>query len=209
MNDNKYNNAINNFQIAQHSGIPKFEKLDNWLERESILYKSETKLKKKRYIKLKRGTIVKVDFGINPGSELCNTHFAVTLSKYDNINQETIIVLPLTSKPVVGRIPLNNLIKKELLNYLKKKEISTLDTEELHKILSEYKKYKEFSYAYISQITTISKSRLIYPKNKLDIINKIRCSDDVLNKIDDEIIENITGKKVINIIDKEDLLIKS
>lgn len=205
----RYMNAIINFKDAQNSKLPKFEKMDIWLEKESQLYKAETKKKKRKYIRLKRGTLVKVDFGINLGSELCHTHFAVVLSKYDNINQETVTVLPLTSKSGVGRIPLNNLIKNELLNYIKKKDNIEVDTIEVSKVLNEYKKYKDFSYAYISQITTISKSRLIYPKNKFDIINKVRCSKDVLNKIDDAIIENITGKKIINLTEKEDILIKS
>ena len=61
---------------------------------------------------------------------------------------------------------------------------------EITKILNDYKKYKEFSYAYISQITTISKSRLIYSKNKFDIINKVRCSREILNKI----------KKTLNLV---------
>lgn len=208
-NEEKFKKAIKNFKYAQNSGINKFERLDNWLEKESKLYKAETKLKIKRYLHLKRGTLVKVDFGINPGSELCHTHFAIVLSKYDNITQETITVIPLTSKPGVGRIPLNNLIKDELLNYLKKKKITKNLEKEFTKILEEYKKYKDFSYAYISQITTISKSRLFYSKNKYDIINKVRCSADILNKIDDAIIENITGKKLINLSEKEEILIKT
>lgn len=207
--NDKYLNAINNFKCAQNSNIEKFKKIDEWLEKESSLYKIETKEKKKRYIHLKRGTIVKVDFGVNLGSELCHTHFAIVLSKYDNIKQETITVLPLTSKSGVGRVPLNNLIKSELLNYIKKKGDTKENAEEISKILNEYKKYKKFSYAYISQITTVSKSRLIYSKNKFDIINKVRCSTEILNKIDDAVIENITGKKVINLNEKEDFLIKS
>ena len=207
--EEKYKNAVINFKYAQNSGINKFEKLDNWLEKESKLYKAETKQKTRRYLHLKRGTLVKVDFGINPGSELCHTHFAIVLSKYDNITQETITVIPLTSKPGVGRIPLNNLIKEELLNHLKKKKITENLEKEYTKILEEYKKYKDFSYAYISQITTISKSRLVYSKNKYDIINKVRCSADILNKIDDGIIENITGKKLINLSEKEEILIKT
>lgn len=207
--DEKYLTAINNFKYLQDSGIQKFERLDNWLLRESQLYKSEIKPKKKKYIHLKRGTIIKVDFGVNLGSELCHTHFAIVLSKYDNINQETITVLPLTSKPGVGRIPLNNLIKKELIKYIKKKVVASPDEQELFKVIDEYKKYKDFYYAYVSQITTISKSRLIYPKNKFDIINKARCSADILNKIDDAIIENMTGKEIITIAEKDDFLVKS
>lgn len=195
---NKIENAMENFRLAKNSGIPKFEKIDSWLEKEGQLYKHELKQKRKNYIHLKRGTIIKIDFGVNPGSELCHTHFAIVLSKYDNIKNETIVVLPLTSKSGTGRLPLNNLIKDEIIKNIKKKLTleDNNDSEELLSILNEYKKYTNFSYAYISQITTISKSRLIYSKNKFDIINKARCSKEVLNKIDEAIIDSITGIKL-------------
>lgn len=205
----KFMSAMSNFRYVKKSEVLKFERLDDWLEKESQLYKSEVRKKNAKYIHLKRGTLIKVNFGINPGSELCHTHFAIVLSKYDNINQETIVVVPLTSKPGVGRLPLNNLIKNELLNILKKKGMSCDDEKEMLELMNEYKKYKDFSYAYISQITTISKSRLIYSKNKYDIINKARCSAEILDRIDDAIIETITGKKILEIARNDGFFIKS
>lgn len=196
---NKFDIAINNFKKVKNSSNPKFEKIDNWLEKESILYKAETKNKNKTYIKLKRGTIVKVDFGVNPGSELCHVHFAVVISKNDNIKQETVMVVPLTSKPGVGRLPLNNLIKNEIIKGIKDKHLKDEDIEDILKIVNEYRKYTNFSYAFISQIRPISKSRLIYSNNKFDIINKSRCSCEVLDKIDKAIMEEITGIKVYDI----------
>lgn len=206
-NINKTNNAMNNFKIVQQSGISKFEKLDNWLEKESQLYKSEIKSKKKSYIHLKRGTIVKIDFGVNPGSELCHTHFAIVISKHDNTKNETITVIPLTSKPGIGRLPLNNLIKDEIVKNIKNKLAVKTDSKELWEILNEYKRYTNFSYAYISQITTVSKSRLIYSKNKFDIINKTKCSADILSKIDEAIIDSMTGGKTIKPF-KEDIMVE-
>lgn len=44
MND-KFEKALNNFVLVKESRNSKFEKLDNWLEKESILYKSELKEK--------------------------------------------------------------------------------------------------------------------------------------------------------------------
>jgi len=205
----KFQNAINNFKLVKASGDEKFDKLDCWLEKESNLYKYELRKKNKNYIKLKRGTIVKVDFGVNPGSELCHTHFAIVLSKYDNVKNDSIIVLPLTSKPGVGRLPLNNLIKNEIIKIIKEKYIDEKDSSELIDLINEYKKYKNFSYAFISQITAISKSRLIYSNNKFDILNKARCSDDVLNKIDYEIITSITGLDIALVRVLEDNYIKS
>lgn len=199
MNDeSKFDIAIKNFKKVKNSDNPKFEKIDHWLEKESILYKAETKMKAKTYLKLKRGTIVKVDFGVNPGSELCHVHFAVVISKNDNIKQETVMVVPLTSKPGVGRLPLNNLIKDEIIKSIKSKYLKDEDVNDILNIVNEYRKYTDFSYAFISQIRPISKSRLIYSNNKFDIINKSKCSHEVLDKIDQAIMEEITGIKVYN-----------
>lgn len=192
----KFELAFNNFKLVKESNDSKFEKLDNWLEKESILYKSELNKKSKSYIKLKRGTIVKVDFGVNPGSELCHTHFAIVISKYDNIKQDTIMVIPLTSKPGVGRIPLRNLIKSEIIKGIKGNISKDNDINDIQKIINEYQKYTDFSYAFVSQIKAVSKSRLIYSNNKFDIINKARCSNEVLNEIDKAIIAEITGIKI-------------
>lgn len=192
----KFDQAFNNFVKLKESNNSKFEKLDNWLEKESILYKSELKEKSRKYIKLKRGTIVKVDFGVNPGSELCHTHFAIVISKYDNIKQDTVVIVPLTSKPGVGRLPLNNLIKNEIIKGIKEKSLQSDDIEDIKKIINEYRKYTDFSYAFISQIRVVSKSRLIYSNNKFDIINKARCSNEVLDKIDRAIIDEVTGIKI-------------
>ena len=206
----KLTNANKNFKSVLNSSNPKFQKLDYWLEKESNLYLTEINNKKKRYIKLKRGTIVKVDFGVNPGSELCHTHFAIVISKYDNYSKESIIVLPLTSKPGVGRLPLNNLIKDEIIKKIKEKYTQNpQDIQDLTNIINEYKKYKNFSYAFISQITTISKSRLIYSNNKFDILNKARCSDEILNKIDSEILATITGIDLTIVSPKEKVTVNS
>lgn len=206
----KLTNANKNFKLVLSSGDPKFNKIDHWLEKESNLYITELNNKKKRYPKLKRGTIVKVDFGVNPGSELCHTHFAIVISKDDNYSKESIIVLPLTSKPGVGRLPLNNLIKDEIIKKIKEKYTpNPADVQALTDIISEYKKYKNFSYAFVSQITTISKSRLIYSKNKFDILNKARCSDEILNKIDKEILSTITGINLSSVSSKEKIAINS
>lgn len=206
----KLTNANKNFKLVLSSSNPKFNKIDHWLEKESNLYLTEINNKKKKYPKLKRGTIVKVDFGVNPGSELCHTHFAIVISKDDNCSKESIIVLPLTSKPGVGRLPLNNLIKDEIIKKIKEKYTpNPSDIQALTDIISEYKKYKNFSYAFVSQITTISKSRLIYSKNKFDILNKARCSDEILNKIDNEILSTITGINLSSISSKEKIAINS
>lgn len=106
------------------------------------------------------------------------------------------MVVPLTSKPGVGRLPLNNLIKNEIINGIKDRSLKTEDINDMKKIINEYRKYTDFSYAFISQIRSVSKSRLIYSNNRFDIINKARCSNEVLDKIDKAIIDEITGIKI-------------
>ena len=152
--------------------------------------------KQKRYFKFKRGTIIKVNFGVNPGSELCHTHFAIVLDNADNFYKESLTVIPLSSKVGYGRIPLGKIIQNALLSRLKIKltpEICDDDYKNLNELINTYKKYKEFSYADIAQITTISKSRIIYNKNPLDPINKVRCSDTALNLIDQSILNLYIG----------------
>lgn len=62
--------------------------------------------KRRRNRTFKYGTIIYVDFGINFGSEFSAPHYAVTLSKDDKKNKNTITVIPLTSKPGFDNIPL-------------------------------------------------------------------------------------------------------
>lgn len=208
--EDKISNAIEKFKKVKNSTNEKFTRIDDWLEKEANLYLGEIKEKKeKKYRHYKRGTLIKADFGVNPGSELCHTHFAIVINNDDNIKKDSITVIPLTSKPGVGRVPLNNLIKDQVINNIKKK----LDTENLTKeditniieLANFYKKYTNFSYAVVSQITTISKSRIIFSNNKFDIINKARCSDIILQEIDNTILNTMTG---VVTIPREDLKIK-
>lgn len=197
-------NTFQKFEDIKASNNQKFEKIDAWLEKEANLYLGEIKNKKKRRFKYKRGTIVKINFGVNPGSELCHTHFAIVLNNDDNISKDTVTVVPLSSKPGVGRIPLNNLITKEIIKSIQKKLLENptkneIDTATAIDLINEYKKYTNFSYALISQIKAVSKSRMIFSNNKFDIINKARCSASILEEIDNAIIKTITGVKLLEI----------
>ena len=62
------------------------------------------------YLRYDYGQIIKVDFGINIGTELSHTHFAIVLNQDDTIKTDNITVLPLTSKNGYKRINLGNLI---------------------------------------------------------------------------------------------------
>lgn len=146
-----------NYKYAYNSKFIKFNWLGNWLEKQSTIFKSEANKKKNNKPNFKRGEIIKVDFGINIGSELSNTHFAIVLNSDDNNSVDNITVLPLTSKKGYKRLYLGNLLKS----------------------FKNDKKYNKDSYALITQITTISKNKIFKDnircycdKNTMDIINK-------------------------------------
>ncbi len=61
-----------------------------------------------------RGTLVYADFGINYGSEFSSYHYAITLSNYDNRKENTITVVPLTSKEGLRNLKLNSSISRAL-----------------------------------------------------------------------------------------------
>ncbi len=72
-------------------------------------------------------------------------------------------------------------------NYLK-------EIEEITTVLEYYKKIKNnFSYACIDQIRTISKLNILKPLNKYDIVGTYKCSDDIMNTIDKNIIKTYTA----------------
>lgn len=154
--------ASDNYKAVNKSNVLKFKTLDKWLFKESGIFKKEILVKKSKILfhKFKRGQIVKVDFGINIGSELSYTHYAIVLNKNDNINNNCVLVVPITSKKGKNRVSLGKLL---------------LDA------YPDTKKYNLICYANISQIRTISKTR-VFEDNK-----KYICKSDILDIIDNEI----------------------
>jgi len=98
----KIEEACEKYKKIQSTGIPKFVKLDEWLEKESNIFESETLKRNSTYPKFKRGEIIKVDFGINIGTELSHTHFAIVLNSDDTFLNDNITVIPITSKTVIN-----------------------------------------------------------------------------------------------------------
>lgn len=160
----KIDESNKNYKYTYNLNYPKFTWLGNWLEKESAIFKNEAIKKINNKPNFKRGEIIKVDFGINVGSELSNTHFAIVLNNDDNNSVDNITVLPLTSKPGYKRLPLGNLLKS----------------------FKEDNKYNKDSYTLITQITTISKKKIFE--------NNIRfcCSKNTLEIINNEIINFLT-----------------
>lgn len=206
--------ANDNFKsIIKKTKNKKFSYLDSWMLKTSDEFKKENENENnnnKTHFRLNYGTIVKADFGINQGAELSNPHFAIVLDRFDNIRSETITVIPLTSKNNGKRIALGKLISQEyeknirtelkklethLENSKKKNDKETvgkilLEISKVNKIKNYYLKHPKNTYANISQIRTISKDKLIKPLNKYDILNKAKCSNDIMSQISDAISKN-------------------
>lgn len=159
----KIDKSCENYKYSYHSKQTKFIKLGNWLEKESTIFKNEADEKKTNKPNFKRGEIIKVDFGINVGSELSNTHFAIVLNSDDNNNVDNITVIPLTSKPGYKRICLGNVLTSFNKNYQNNK-----------------------TYALITQITTISKTKVF--QNHI----KCYCNKTLLEKLNLEIMDFLT-----------------
>lgn len=211
----KLDNAYINYYNIIDKNLPyKFSYLDEWLLKSSKLLLNETNNFEtevnQTYRTYKRGTIIKVDFGVNIGSEMSQVHFAIVLNNYDNPKNNILTVIPLTSKPGKFNLNLDNLvidkfvmkIKTELLKIGVKEEYDIDNVElplsnkikikKLCMLLSYYKCNQKNTYACCSLITTISKERIFKPINEYDFIGKERCSSLVMDKIDREIIDKFT-----------------
>lgn len=162
--ENKIDIACENFKEVKGSSKIKFSKLDKWLLKESQEFKNETENIKSLYFKYKRGQVLKIDFGVNIGTELSHTHFGIVLNDDDTRLTDNITVVPLTSKAGYRRVNLGKLVSQEYSS----------------------SKYKNDSFAIITQIKTVSKKRV------LENDNKIICSENILSKLDNAIKNYLT-----------------
>lgn len=205
-------------EISDNSHNPKFEHIDTWLYKVSNNFKKENKKEiSGLFPRFNYGTIIKVDFGINTGSELSNPHFAIVLEKFDSTKSDSITILPLTSQKKKHNLPLSELIidefTKRLNKYIEnlKLEINEIIISEdvvekaiekqmelnmLQKMIEYYSNYAKNSYACINQITTISKKKIMHPKNKFDIIGRAKCNSKTMKIISKEIIKKYTNIKL-------------
>lgn len=72
----------NNLKISSMDLHNKFDSFEAWeyTRSQRLLYETTLPIDKK-YKRFRRGSIIKVDFGVNIGSEFSEQHFAITLSK--------------------------------------------------------------------------------------------------------------------------------
>lgn len=203
-----------NYQKIIDKDLPnKFKFLDSWLYQNSNKLLFETERKYVKYKRYPRGTIIRLDFGVNIGCEFSLKHFAIVLSKKDTIKNDIITVMPLTSKIHENHtLKLTDLIVGPTIEKLIKdisdiqKSIDNLTMEELEIkypdlddkikkmeiILGVYSKYNYLSNAVLDQVTTVSKLRILPPINEYDIVGS-KCSDEIMKKIDYEIVKRYTG----------------
>lgn len=211
--------SYNSFQSIIDKGLPyKFSYLDEWLLKKSKLLTNEANILEQKlqsplstqtplYRTYKRGTIVKVDFGIGIGSEMSQIHFAIVLNNYDNPKNNILTVIPLTSKASKFNTYLGTLITDMLLDRISKKfepleakinKGELLTTSEstkrnkLNTLISYYKSNVKSAFACCSLITTVSKERIFLPINEYDIIGRVKCPTEIMNKLDEEIKERFT-----------------
>ncbi len=192
LSDKRIDYACKNFKKINKSGNEKFTKLDKWLKKESNIFQKELIYTPKQFMKYKKGTIVKVDFGINIGCELSHTHFAIVMDNEDNCYKETISVIPLTSKPGDYKIDLGFLLFDAFIDKMNmelENADSDVDIDEIKKLIIEYSKYKKLTFANVSQFRCISKNRILYPLNKHDLVGKTRVAKNITDKLTSGLID--------------------
>ncbi len=189
-----YNNDI---QISDMNLKDKFTEFENSKlnESETLLY--EVKVKPTRFKRYSRGQIVKVKFGVNVGSEFSGDHYAIVISKQDTMLNPILHVIPLTSKKHNYNIELDNLLySEEEINKLRELLTKEHDKKVIKKIkncINYYSNRKDkVSYASIKHLKTVSKLSICKPINEFDYLNSIKISNDLLRKIDEEIVREYT-----------------
>lgn len=63
-------------------------------------------------------------------------------------------------------------------------------------MINYYSNYAKNSYASLNQITTISKNKIMRPKNKYDIVGRAKCNSKTMQIISKEIIKKYTNIKL-------------
>lgn len=194
----KLTNAHVNFvRISDMNLGDKYTNFENTILKNSntLLYEIENKpLYFRRY---SRGSIVKVRFGVNIGSEFSGEHFAIVVSKGDTAYNPVLHVIPISSKKHKRCVDLGNVlildseIEKLRLDY--SKESDNTKKKKIKNSLKYYSKRDNItSYALIEHMKTISKMSIIPPINEYDYIDKIRISNEKMKEIDNNIIKEYT-----------------
>ena len=168
----------------------------------------EKQFKPDRLKSYERGDIIKVNFGFNIGSEHGGWHYAIVVDNKNFLHSPVLTVIPMTSIKSNKEINRNDLdLGDEIYCKLKIKHdklmnanVSNNDSEEeinnSEKLKIQYRKaekeilnMKKGSIALVGQITTISKMRIIDPKNSQDALDGIKLSPEKLDCVNGKIRE--------------------
>lgn len=196
------------YEMSKNVQNKKYQYLPFWKEKESRYLLREIEKPRKFFKEYKRGTIVRVDFGVNIGCEFSQIHYAIVLNKKDNRLSETISVIPLTSKDKGSNLNIGNVIFDSAMYVLNEQmhdlfdldgimiEEFSVNAKRMQDILDYYTLYPISSFACYRNIITISKSRILNPINEFDFINKAICDSSIMEKIDKEIVKYYTDTKI-------------
>ena len=194
--------------LSKDAQNKKYQYLPYWKAKESKLLLRELKKPRRYFNTYKRGTIVKIDFGVNLGCEFSQIHYAIVLRKKDNRLSETISVIPLTSKDKSYNLNIGNIMFDNAMKTINDQiqgisdEINLLDKNfrdkisKLKEILTYYTANPISSYACYRNIITVSKTRIMPKINEFDFMNTAICSESIMTKIDEEIIKYYTNYKL-------------
>lgn len=170
--------------IVENTNIKKFKYYGSWLNYTAQKHTEEINSKKpKKYICYKRGSIVKVVFGVGVGQELSGDHLAIVLTKDDNPYSSTVSVIPLTSKSTKRSVSIGIDIFIGINNKLN--EYLKVEKEKLDNISNEIeaimKNEKDIDYETLSKLLkntskkindeTIASKEMIRMVNKYSTIN--------------------------------------
>lgn len=260
---NKSNTRYKKIVDTYHQENFKSQQIGYWLDLHSLKIQHECEEERKSFISFKPGTLIRVDFGVNIGSEISGQHFAIVLNRRDNSFKPTLTVVPLTSMDkkwyiniemevydriiedlnktklelskkyeeinaaievmeksqshpeqgntdnymsllrllgIIANINIDDEIKKmkviddfnplldELFDtFSLKQEKMQAEIIKLDEVSKKYQNYRKNSFADISQVTTISKSRIVSRVNEFDPMGKIQISKDLLDLLRAEI----------------------
>ena len=97
----------------------------------------------------------------------------------------------------IGSALINEEYIEELNNLYNSTEISDKDKKKINICLKYYKNRDNYiSYAAIEHMKTISKLSIMKPINEYDYITKLKLSNDLLEKLNEEIIKEFTISKL-------------
>lgn len=119
--------------------------LGYWLNSYVYFFRNEDSFQPSSVYKLKRGSVVQVEFGYRVGRELGGRHYAVVIDQDNKISRNTVTVVPLgsiknTDEEKMGTVHLNDglfdLVYKKLDALLQENSRTYVEVEEMNETIS-------------------------------------------------------------------------